>query len=63
MTLEYKYKIEETPDVLKDMGITHNVQEYVSVDNNDYYYCGNGRFCQSLEEAETWIANRKAGRN
>lgn len=36
-------------------GYTHNAQIVRSVDGgNKYYYCGCGKFCKSLEEAEDY---------
>ena len=32
----------------------YNVQIWTSVDGNDWYYSGNGKFCKTLEEAESF---------
>lgn len=40
----------------------YNVQILTSVDGKNWNYCGNGKFCKTLEEAEQ-VANEINGGN
>lgn len=49
------YKIEKMsfPDIY---GYEYNVQRWTSIDGGkSFWYCGFGRFCRDLDEAEAYI--------
>lgn len=59
MTQVYrKFVISEASQFLKETyGFMYDVQVWTSIDNENFYYCGIGRFAKTIEEATAWIVD------
>ena len=57
----YKVKIEKLSEPV-GVNYNYNARIFTSVDNGKtFHYCGNGKYFQTLEEAETF--KKEAGNN
>lgn len=48
-----KYNIEKTSFPIDGI-YNYNAQVFLSVDGKNFYYCGIGKFCRTLEDAEAF---------
>lgn len=54
-----KYRVEKLHFPVDDAYL-YNVQELTSVDGgNTFWYCGFGKFCRTLEEANEYVRKMK----
>ena len=54
-----KYRVEKLHFPVDDVYL-YNVQEFTSVDGgNTFWYCGFGKFCRTLEEANEYVRKMK----
>ena len=49
----YKVKIEKLSEPV-GVNYNYNAKIFTSVDGKTFYYCGNGKYFQTLEQAETF---------
>ena len=57
MTTIFRYTVEKFDH--PSQGILYNVKKWACVDGENYYYCGNGKYCKSEEEARKYIMDYK----
>lgn len=54
-----KYRVEKLHFPVDGI-YNYNVQELISVDGgNTFWYCGSGKFCRTLEEANEYVRFKK----
>ena len=51
--MNFEVTISRAADTLYDLyGIKYNVQVFAQLTNGDWYYCGQGKYCRTLKEAQ-----------
>lgn len=53
-----KIVIKETSEFMRTTyGFMYDVQVWASIDNENFHYCGIGKYVKSITEATAWIEN------